>query len=129
MNTNLYVVHTDAAWLQIAFITVVIRNSSVTAKYPGGIRAYCEKYRTMSNNQISVSCSMGDEVDEVYMDLKRCGLKQGGDFTALDVGELVMEIEMDKLHLGVSKPRYIAIGVPWLKCRYTSDGIFVRYTQ
>jgi hypothetical protein len=86
MTTPLQIIHTNTKWLQVAFLTVVVRNAALVANYPGGIRAYANKYSPMCNDDISVSCYMGDDADDVYFDLRKNGFKRGADLTVIDVG-------------------------------------------
>lgn len=105
----MHIVNTDTKWIRVAFITIIIRNASIKAKYPGGMLGFSEAHAPTSNDDISLLHRTGGDLEETYSVLCFKGLKPGGDFTVLD--EFTSELP------------------PWLSSRYKADGFYVSYAE
>jgi len=122
---NLYVAHSSNEKLSCSFYTVVVRNAAFAENYPRGLSGFVDRYRTQSNNHITVFCAMGGEFDALVNDLIANGLKMDGDFAVFDAGRLALSASID---MGPIKRRQmIDIGISWLRVQYTPKGMFVWY--
>lgn len=122
---DLHIVHSSSEKLRCLFSSVVIRNDSLNAKYKGGVRAFVETHRAITNRDISVFFSMGDEIDDAVRDLHANSLAGGEDFTFVDAGSYAIEMAFEKKEY----PHNISVGVDWLKARYADDGVWVWYSK
>lgn len=113
-----YLAHIDRRKFGIAFYTIVVRNQAVVEKYPGGLPAFVSKHRATCNNDITVCCFMGDDVDELYHDLVDNGFKRREDFAFFDISREIMWLEGDQR---------IVSHVPWMRCEYKGGRAFVWY--
>ena len=86
---------------------------------------YLQTHGSLTNNDISVFCSMGDEIDLVVKDLIDNGLHGGDDFTFVDAGGYSMQVAISKEDC----PHNISVGVDWLEARYAKGGIWVWYVK
>jgi hypothetical protein len=125
MEQVLNLVYEDEEELRCVFNAVVIRNSALNAKYPGGLRAYIEKHGGICNRAITVDSFMGGEIDEVVEDLLAHGLEHRKDFVCVDAGGCAIAAGMRGERL--FKPRPVDLGVEWLEASYYKGGIVVRH--
>jgi hypothetical protein len=121
MMKGLYLVHENADRIKCAFYTVVVLNASLAAKYPGGIKAFVERHMLRCNNDLSVSCHMGDDCDEVVEDLLKHGLVRDRDFVFFDAARMLLGAEM----MGIDQDT--GFETPWLVVECTKDGVYVRF--
>ena len=83
---SLYIAHQSEKILKCAFYSVVIKNQSISDLYPEGLNGFIQKHRCRCNNDISVECAMGVEIDNVVEDLYENGLEFPRDFLFFDAG-------------------------------------------
>ena len=121
---DLYLVYEDNKAIKCAFNTIVIRNKSLIKKYPFGIKAFIEKHNPKCNRDITVSCYMGSDVEDLWNDLIQNGLIKNIDFTCFDAGSFYFEFRMTGKENAIHD---IVFDAPWLKGHYTKDGVFVWY--
>ena len=106
--------------LRCAFNAVVVRNSSIAQRYPGGMSAFIELCPFNDcNEHIVAYSSMGGEVNEVINELIACGFKHKEDFLFVDAGLYLM--------CGDPGPFKVDLRVDWLEGRYEESGIYVRF--
>jgi hypothetical protein len=125
MEGVLNLVYEDEEELRCVFNAVVIRNSALNAKYPGGLRAYIERHGGICNRAITADSFMGGEIDEVVADLLAHGLEHRRDFLCVDAGghAVAAGVRGERLF----KPRPVDLGVDWLEASYHKGGILVRH--
>jgi hypothetical protein len=125
MEQVLNLVYEDEEELRCVFNAVVIRNSALNAKYPGGLRAYIEKHGGICNRAITADSFMGGEIDEVVEDLLAQGFEHRKDFICVDAGghAIAAGVRGERLF----KPRPVDLGVEWLEASYYKGGIVVRH--
>ena len=121
---DLYLVFEDNKAIKCAFNTIVIRNESLIEKYPGGTKAFVEKHTPKCNKDLTVSCHMGSDVEDVWNDLIQNGLVKNIDFTSFDTVSYSFEFRMSGKEDAIHD---IVFDVSWLKGHYTKDGVFVWY--
>jgi hypothetical protein len=123
---DLYVVYDGKDTIKCAFFTIVIRNEALTEKYPGGIKAFIEKHGAKCNNEIAVTCHMGDGANDVLNDLIGYGFSKVSDFLSFDAASYILEFSMLKSNKG-----HLDIGfeAPWLKGQCIEDGAVVWYNK
>jgi hypothetical protein len=108
--------------LRCAFNAVVVKNSSIAQRYPGGIIAFVEVLLfNYCNEKITAYSSMGVEVREVIDELIACGFKHREDFLFVDAGLYLM--------CGDPGPFEVDLGVNWLAGRYEDRGVYVRFVD
>ena len=100
-----------------ASLTLVIKNDSLRLKYPGGLKAFIEKYLARCNRHITASCTMSgpeflDEVD----DIGDHGLGLDEDFWAFDFWNYGVAVTTRPE--GKIQPHEINTKVGWLKCAF-----------
>ena len=122
---NLYVAHSYNEKLSCSFYTVVVRNAALAELYPRGLRGFVGRYRTQSNNHITIFCTMGGEFEDTAKDLIANGLKMDEDFALFDAGRLALSASIDMGR--IKRPQMIDIGISWLRVQYTPGGMFVWY--
>jgi hypothetical protein len=106
----------DQEKLGCASFTLVIKNDSLNQKYPGGLRAFIEKYHATCNRHISVTCDMGSEVGEKLDDIAGNGLLPDQDFWTYDFWSHALAMANgpgQKL-----EPHAIDTGIEWLRSEY-----------
>jgi hypothetical protein len=116
---NLYMVYEDSRSIKCIFYTVVIRNEALSEKYPGGIKAFVERYAPRSNNEITVTVHMGGDFEEVVEDLLNQGLEYDSDFTCFDAARYLIGADI------IEGYQDIGFNSPWLQGTYSDKGVFV----
>jgi hypothetical protein len=127
MGRNLHVVHDSAEETRCVFNALVVRNSALNAKYPGGLRAFVEKFGFRCNEKIAVDSFMGGDIDPVIEDLRRCGLIPREEFMFVDAGAYFLLSSVDTRN--PYRPQPVDLGVDWLEGRYHKGGVYVRCTE
>lgn len=127
MSRNLQVVHDSADEIRCVFNALVVRNSALKSKYPGGLRGFVEKFGFRCNEKIAADSFMGGDIDTVIEDLLRCGLVPGKEFVFVDAGSYAVISNLGARNL--YKPQPVDLGVNWLEGRYFRGGIHVRCTE
>ncbi len=124
---EMYVIHNARKRIKCVFITLIVRNTALGRKYPGGIQAFAEKHSPHCNSDISVTCHMGDDVDEVHSDLFDNGLKPMDDMFLFDAARYALNVmgpEGEPM-----EPHSIDLGVSWLRARYRDGCVYVWYVE
>ena len=77
--------------LRCVFNAVVVRNSAIAQRYPGGMSGFVElcPFNDCNENIVAYS-SMGGEVNKVIDELIACGFKHKEDFLFVDAGLYLM---------------------------------------
>jgi hypothetical protein len=121
--TAMHVAYTSSPKLRCFFYTIVIRNQSLQEKYPGGRKAFINRYKAPSNDRITVYCDMGSDIGDIFRDLEERGMEDFEDFTTLDAAESDMwcccKPEMRK------QPFPVDTQVGWLKGEYRDGTVWV----
>jgi hypothetical protein len=86
------------------------------------LKGFLQTHGALVNNNISILCSMGDEIDEVVGELHDQGLRGGPDFIFLDAGGYAIQVAI----FNENHPHNISVGVDWLKARYKKEWWQVR---
>jgi len=108
--------------LRCAFNAVVVKNSSIAQRYPGGMSAFVELCPfNYCNERILTYSSMGGDVNEVIDELIACGFKHKEDFLFVDAGLYLMS--------GDPGPFDVDLGVDWLEGRFEDRGVYVRFVE
>jgi hypothetical protein len=108
--------------LRCAFNAVVVKNSSIAQRYPGGMSAFVELCPFNDcNEKITAYSSMGGEVSEVIDELHRLGFKHKVDYLFVDAGLYLM--------CGDPGPFNVDLGISWLSGRYEERGVYVRFVE
>ena len=116
-----FIVHNSDPKMRCLFNSVVVRNESLNAKYPGGLDGFIRKNGGVANWDITVTFSMAEDIYEVVDDLRHQGLSGGDDFVFVDAAGYSIQTFRDKKDF----PHNIDVGVGWLKARYADGGIWV----
>jgi hypothetical protein len=116
----------DLEWsdeeLRCAFNAVVVKNSSIAQRYPGGMSAFVELCPfNYCNEKITAYSSMDDGVSEVIDELHRLGFKHKVDYLFVDAGLYLI--------CGDPGPFNVDLGVSWLSGRYEDSGVYVRFVK
>jgi hypothetical protein len=108
--------------LRCVFNAVVVRNSAIAQRYPGGMSGFVElcPFNDCNENIVAYS-SMGGEVNKVINELIACGFKHKEDFLFVDAGLYLM--------CGDEGPFPVDLEVDWLEGRYEGRGIYVRFVE
>jgi hypothetical protein len=108
--------------LRCVFNAVVVRNSAIVQRYPGGMSAFIElcPFNDCNENIVAYS-SMGREVNKVIHELVACGFKHREDFLFVDAGLYIMS--------GDDGPFPVDMEVDWLEGRFEDGGIYVRFVE
>ena len=108
--------------LRCAFNAVVVKNSSIVQRYPGGMSAFVEMFPfNYCNENIITYSSMGDDVNDVIDELVACGFKHKEDFLFVDAG-------LYRMYGGPGSFK-VELGVSWLAGRYEDGGVYVRFVR
>ncbi len=112
------------------FFTVVVKNESLGAEYPGGVGAYAKKHGAICNDKISVFCDMGSETDVVIADLEKNSLKFDNDWGCFDAAAYAMELAalmgLEKIQESIP----VDLNMDWLNAHFSpDDGFQVWYDQ
>ncbi len=94
--------------------TVIIRNTALDQKFPGGRKGFTEKHQALFNKDITVTHRTYDDIEEVWHDLREHKIVQGTEWAQFDVDEV--------------DPNNIWLGVPWLIEKLSGGLFYVRYT-
>ncbi len=123
-----FLMYQSAGELRCAFITIVVKNEALKAKYPGGIEAYARKFHARFNDRITVTCSMG-EIDDNISALKKHDVSADEcvmvDFTDYSLMNSVAEFLPETVKL--TEPYEIDMGVKWLKAWADKGQFYVEY--
>jgi hypothetical protein len=108
--------------LRCVFNAVVVRNSAIAQRYPGGMSGFVElcPFNDCNENIVAYS-SMGGEVNKVINELIACGFKHKEDFLFVDAGLYLM--------CGDEGPFPVDLEGGWLEGRYEDRGIYVRFVE
>jgi hypothetical protein len=108
--------------LRCVFNAVVVRNSAIVQRYPGGMSAFIElcPFNDCNENIVAYS-SMGGEVNKVINELIACGFKHREDFLFVDAGLYLMS--------GDDGPFPVDMEAGWLEGRFEDGGIYVRFVE
>ena len=120
---DLYLVHEDTKAIKCSFHTLVVRNEALVDRYPGGLSGFVRVHRSRCNRDLSVTCHMGEDIDDVIKDLVRHDHIPGADFVTFDAASYLIGASMTNEY-GV-----IDLGIKWIRCTCTRDGVFVRYQK
>ena len=119
---NLYVVFEEDREIACVFHTIVIRNTALAEKYPGGLKAFTEKHLAKCNRDLTVFCDMGSDIGDVWRELVDHGLVPEEDFIAFDATSHTMSVGRPG---NENAEEVIEFTVPWLEGRCTNEGSFV----
>lgn len=115
---------TNPLALQCTHHTFILRNNSLEQKYPGGLDGFKNRYRSGSNDRISVHCDANNALHTIR-DLEANGLKRGEDYVVIDTDECEM---LQIIHSGeVERPFWFEIGADWLRYKNRKGKILVWY--
>jgi hypothetical protein len=108
--------------LRCVFNAVVVRNSAIVQRYPGGMSAFIElcPFNDCNENIVAYS-SMGGEVNKVINELIACGFKHREDFLFVDAGLYLMS--------GDDGPFPVDMEAGWLEGRFEDGGIYVHFVE
>jgi len=108
--------------LRCAFNAVVVKNTPIAQRYPGGLSAFIEVCPySYCNENIMAYSSMGCEVNDVIDELVACGFKDKEDFLFIEAGLYLMA--------GSPGPFDVDLKVGWLKGRFEDGGVYVRFVE
>ncbi len=107
--------------------TIIIRNDSLEDKFPGGLDAFRQTYRTHSNDHIAAYCVTNYLILDAIRALELAGLDYGKDFTTIDLAafEVLRMIHSDKIH----QAYWFKTGADWLKYRHYNGKVSVWYNE
>jgi hypothetical protein len=106
--------------LRCVFNSIVIRNTAISEKYPGGVVKFTNKYPTRRNHLITVGSFMGLEVVGIVHELKGYGFIPKEDFLLVDAGLYQM------VGQGYFPLEFESI---WLEGHYENGGVYVRHIE
>ena len=108
--------------LRCAFNAVVVNNSSIAQRYPGGLSAFIEVCPySYCNENIMAYSSMGGEINKVIDELIAYGFKHKADFLFIDAGLYLM--------VDSCGPFPVDLEVGWLEGRFEDGGVYVRFVE
>ncbi len=127
MKNHLRLVFDSIRDIRCACLTLVVKNESLEEKYEGGLAAFLDKYAWRCNRHITVSCSMGDDIDEIINELLASGLEVKKDFWVFDASNYALGY----CNMPETKDKLVPIdvNVRWLKLHYLKGIIFARYVD
>jgi hypothetical protein len=122
---RLHVAYESGEKIRCSFFTVVVRNKALAKLYKGGLTGFLDKYGARCNQDITVDCYMGGDIDDTVKDLLGNGLTMHEDFTVFDAEGYTMDLNMipDDTDVAFS----IDFEANWLKAMCTRDGFYVWY--
>ena len=116
---HLYLAHNRSKKkIPIAFNTIVVRNQAIQDKYPGGMTAFFARHMPVCNDDITVCCSMCEEIEEVYDDLVDNGFRRREDFAYFDISREIIFLEENDT---------VESHVPWMRCALEHRQPYVWY--
>lgn len=113
MSNGVRLVYEEVERLRCVFNAIVIKNSALNEKYPGGLRAYLDKHGGRCNRMITAESFMGGEINEIFNDLRKHGFKHKLDFLFVDAGGYALLRGMGVG--GILLPEPVDLGVDWLE--------------
>ncbi len=127
---ELSVVYCTEKELPVYSHTVVIKNKSLALRYPGGIKAFMDRHKGLSNGRITVKCFLGfyDDVYELLKDLKTGGFKLTRDYIYFNADRHILEVKR-KRSLGVRCLNKADTGVNWLQGRLSLEMMYIQYHE
>jgi len=115
----MHLVHTSTEKLTCHFLTLVIRNDSLDRLYAGGLKGFMTNNPARCNEDITVDCYMGGDIDDTGKDMVDAGLVQGQDFVFFDAARLTM------FHEPAARRESLETGIPWLRAMLSGGEVFV----
>jgi hypothetical protein len=111
--------------LRCVFHNVVVKVESLRTKYPGGLKAFVNKYSAFCNRDLAVDCSMNSyDLDETIMDIQNNGLVFMTDYVCLDATDWSEGIGRER---GIPESRPVDLKVPWLKAHTHKGGTVIQF--
>ena len=105
--------------IKCVFLSVVVKTTALKEKYPGGLRAYVQKYNVRCNRSLAVIVAMnGLDLKKPIEDLEKNGLIADEDY-------LYFDATRDFMHNGEGVAADLP--VPWLKGVTSGHGMKVIY--
>jgi hypothetical protein len=106
---------------------IIIRNTALNTKFPGGTGRFISRYKACCNDHITVFCSKEMDVWRILQEIKATGMESKKDFITLDTFECEMWrlIHSEKAH----HPFWLRTGADWLKCSHANGGVWVWYDE
>ena len=101
------------------FYALVFKLVAINEKYPGGHRAFLEKYQGWHNEHILVVYQQGDALQEIWNDLDRYRLRKIRDWVQIDEDRVTWSWDMFNFDTQAD----------WLKGRYKKGNVYVRYFE
>jgi len=113
--------------LRCTYRAIIIRNTSLNMKFPGGINSFVYRYKASCNDHITVFCAKEMDVWSVLRELKAIGMVSIKDYVTLDTLECKMwrMIYSEKVH----RPFWFSTGADWLKCSHWNGDVWVWYNE
>jgi hypothetical protein len=101
----------------------VVRIDALAEKYPGGIKAFVERYKPRCNNNLAVFCAMGgNDLEPLFQDLEQHGFDRS-DAVFFDAARYLLGAD------ATGDYHDIGFQTPWLKGRCSSEGFYVWYEE
>ena len=105
--------------IKCVFLSVVVKTTALKEKYPGGLRAYVQKYNVRCNRNLAVIVAMNHlDLEEPIADLEKNGLIP-------DVDYLYFDATIDFMCKGEGVDADLP--VDWLKGVTSGEGMKVCY--
>jgi hypothetical protein len=107
---------------------VVIKNEALNKKYPEGFKAFATEHGARCNDDITVYCDMGGDVNLIVSQLKELGLEYHKDYCVFDAAGEAIALTMGNQKVENIIP--IDLGVEWLGAHFNPDtGVEVWYSK
>ncbi len=117
----------DHAALVCTHQTLIFRNASLEARYPGGHAAFIDQFGADTNADISVHCVSAAVIAPTVGKFEAMGLKRSRDFVVIDAVECEMwrMIHAD----AIKRPFWFDTGADWLRYRHWKGRMLVWYAH
>lgn len=109
--------------IRCQFISLVIRNTSLAKRFPGGQKAFLKKYSAISNADLTVYSWADDDFDDVVSELKSEGFTPDLDFSVVDVFDHEWSLMLRRENRGMRHG--VNLNASWLAGRYVDGSIYV----
>ena len=117
--------HQDHLELVCARHTVIFRNASLEARYPGGHAAFIADYGADASEDITVHCVSATVIADMVRQFEAMGLHSRQDFVIIDT----VECEMWRMihSEGIERPFWYETGADWLGYKHWKGRTLVWY--
>ncbi len=108
-------------------LTVIFRNASLEARYPGGREAFMARHSADANEDITVHCVSATVIADTVKECEAMGLNRGQDFVVIDTVECEMwrMIHEDT----IERPFWFETGADWLRYKHWKGRVLVWYNR